>query len=168
MKKISHKEAEALLQQGYRYAYSLVLQSSSAEDLLQSAWLSILKHQHKTRQYKLSKAYFFTTIRNQYINQYRREQLVPMVPIEEQHVLEEEQTWSDIEVTALQIDLEKALSNLRTVEREIIFLVYFEGYSATEVAKHMNANRNTILSLMHRSKQKLKKFLRGDLAEVKS
>jgi len=163
MAELSNDEIAELLQHGYRYALSLVQQPSAAEDLLQTAWLSILKAKAE-----FSKPYLFTTLRNQFINQYRRESLVPMISLDTD-VLQETTQNDYYEDTHFSIDfttLERALSCLRPVEREIIFLAYVEEYTAMEIADHMNLARGTVLSLMHRTKQKLRNHLQQQAGEV--
>jgi len=68
--------------------------------------------------------------------------------------------------------LAQGLAELRTIDREILFLWVFEGYTAAEIAELMDQSRGTMLSQIHRAKGKLKKYLdqhsSAKLAVVKS
>jgi len=57
--------------------------------------------------------------------------------------------------------LKSALDTLRAEERQAIYLNYYEGYSASEIAKVNNMPRSTVLSMLQRGKQKLAKSLRA-------
>jgi RNA polymerase sigma-70 factor (ECF subfamily) len=52
-------------------------------------------------------------------------------------------------------ELELAWAELSIVEREILYLWAVEGYSTDEVAGHLDKPRNTVLSIIHRMRQRL-------------
>ena len=62
-------------------------------------------------------------------------------------------------------DLEKPLSRLREEEREALFLNVVEGYTAQEIAKLTDRPRNTVLSLIHRARFKLRREVASDAAD---
>jgi len=55
--------------------------------------------------------------------------------------------------------LQSALATLRVREREALFLSVIEGYTAQEIAELTLSSRGTILSLIHRARQKLNQRL---------
>jgi len=57
--------------------------------------------------------------------------------------------------------LHKALGRLRVEERETLFLAVVEGFSTQEIAAMTNRPRGTVLSMLHRTKSKLRKLLQG-------
>jgi RNA polymerase sigma-70 factor (ECF subfamily) len=153
-----------LLQRSFRYAFSLTHDRSRAEDLLQDAWVAVLKaHGPHTRGYLLS------AIRSRFINQYRRERLVPTVSltglIDSTRVDRgtEDSTSFVLDLLAL----EKSLSSLRSAEREALFLSAVEGYTAQEIADLTEQPRGTVLSLIHRARAKLRRSLEVDSREGK-
>lgn len=162
-------EMDEVLQSGFRYAVSLTHDQVEAEDLLQDACVSILNIDGPWE-----KAYFFTTIRNRFIDRYRRNQKVLFLPLEgekdgetlPQHVAVEEWSAPDVLENGA---LERALAELRAEERETMFLAVVEGYTAQEIADMTGRPRGTILSLLHRTKAKLRKTLEGmDVAGAQS
>ncbi|NOZ54214.1 MAG: RNA polymerase sigma factor [Gammaproteobacteria bacterium] len=138
-----------LLQAGFRYAFSLANRHHDAEDLVQEAWLRISALHGSVP----NKSLLFTVIRNIFIDQYRRKNLVIIESLE--GVAEPAQLDAGQEFNIDSKVLDKALNNLRPEEREAIFLNIIEGYTAKEIAKLTDKSRNTILSLLHRGKQKL-------------
>jgi len=51
---------------------------------------------------------------------------------------------------------------LRETEREVLFLSVVEGYTADEIAKLTGSTRGTVLSLIHRSRLKLRNVMAED------
>ncbi len=146
---------ESLLIQGYRYAFSLTHDPAQAEDLLQDAWVAVLRAGGPQK-----RAYFFSAIRSRFLDQRRREQLVVIEALDEQDAYEVQNTErADDLVFADTEMLEKALAILRPVEREALLLFELEGYTAQEISKLTSNPRGTVLSLIYRSRQKLKKHL---------
>ena len=143
---------DELLQHGFRYAYSLCHQIADAEDLVHDAWLK-LSGADKT----IRKGLLFTCIRHLFIDQYRRNNLINIdVDLEISELPVSDVSFeSPISADAL----EHALSLLRPIEREILFLHSVEEYTAAEIARITQLSRGTVLSSLFRSKRKLKKLL---------
>jgi len=152
-----------LLNDGYRYALALCQHHAMAEDILQMAWLGILKVNGPKE-----KGYLFRAIRNHFINQNKRHGLVPMLALGD---VSEEEMFNDTNEAFLSAELssiamEKALNSLRVLERELIFLHYYVGYTAQEIADMLEMPRNTVLSNISRSCKKLRKYFEVDDQEV--
>jgi len=137
-------EDRELLQSGYRYALSLTHNEQDAEDIVQDVWLRLFI---KNRNAK-SKALYYASIRNRFIDIYRRKKLVVMEDIDE--VSQVEQFDNDLSIK----DIEKCLEKLRPEEREVLFLNCVEEYSASEIGEITNQSRSTVLSIIGRGKRK--------------
>lgn len=161
MTNLSNDQITELLHHGYRYALSLVQHSSAAEDLLQTAWLSILKAKGE-----FSRPYLFTTLRNHFINQYKRDSLIPMMSLETYEHLELEESCDEPIVSYDTREVEQALALLRPIEREVVYLAYVEEYTAAEISDHTDLPRGTVLSLMHRARGKLRDHLKSNSEEM--
>jgi RNA polymerase sigma-70 factor (ECF subfamily) len=141
-----------LLNVGFRYALSLVHNEQEAEDLVQESWLRL----YKKRGRKINKSLLFTSIRNLFIDQHRRGKLVVFREFDEERDFADSPSFlSELNVR----DLEVALAALRSEEREAIFLNSVEGYTVREIAAFTQRSRGTVLSLIHRGKQKMAKTL---------
>jgi len=71
--------ARDLLQQGYRYAYSLTRDPHDSEDLVQEAWVKLMS----TKGHVESKSLLFVTIRHLFIDQYRHKNLIIIDSLDE-------------------------------------------------------------------------------------
>lgn len=149
---VNQDELRKVLDKGYRYALSLTHDQSSAEDLVQDAWIRVSK-KHKRN---VPIAYFIKTIRNRFIDTHRRARLVPMKALDEK----DEAFFSlGAPMYCPEPALERALAKLKSEEREVLYLMVVVGYSAAELAELLERPRGTILSLAHRAKEKLRKLL---------
>src|SRR5437867_5047930 len=119
---------DELLQSAYRYALSLAHDPPAAEDLVQEACIAVL-----STGASWGKPYLFTTIRNRFIDHYRRNRRVLFVPLDggDEPASAEEDRWLDELPDVLQSGaLHRALGVLRVEERETLYLAIVEGYTA--------------------------------------
>lgn len=149
---------DELLQRGYRYAMALTHDSVRAEDLLQDSWVAVLEAGGAQ-----TIGYLFSSIRSRFINQCRRERLIPMMQLDEARerglMDTTENITNDGLVRASYESLERALARLRPIEREALFFAVVEGYTAQEIGDLTQQGRGTVLSLIHRAKAKIRHFL---------
>lgn len=149
------------LNQLYRYCFTLTVHQEDAYDLLQTSLEKYLKHQKNQEQQDSSPqtAYLRRIIRNQFIDDARRKKCVPF----EELTNENEATTIDIQpLDNLFINEERVdqiWELLNTSEREVIFLWAIEGYTVKEISEEINVPRGTILSKIHRLRQKVQKIL---------
>ncbi|NOR11137.1 MAG: sigma-70 family RNA polymerase sigma factor [Desulfovibrionaceae bacterium] len=161
---ITRADLENLLDRGFRYGVALTHDDMQAEDLVQEACMRMVKMLKPWEP-----AYFFAIIRNRFIELYRHRKKFPSIPFEEVNAKEvpDEKFLRDAEeLTANTESLEKALTNLTAAEREILFLFIIEGYTAKEIAEMIDRPRNSVLSIVYRSRMKLRKILENEQAEV--
>src|SRR5437867_1834294 len=150
-------DIDGLLEAGYRYAFALAHDASDAEDLLQDAVVSILAAGGAWERH-----YLFVTIRNRFIDRRRRNRKILFLALDtddERHEVDlADQNWEAPDVFSADL-LQEALGALRSVEREALFLSIVEGYTAEEIARMTGRSRGTILSILYRTKAKLRKLL---------
>ncbi len=147
-----------LVQRGYRFALSLTHDATGAEDLVQDAWFSVLKAGGPW-----TRKYIFATIRNRFIDLYRREQRAATEPLRDdpcEPLHGKAGLWDDDEILfAANGTLDSALGRLRPEERAVLYLASVEEYTAGEIAKLLDWPRGTVLSMMYRARQKLRRSL---------
>lgn len=158
---MSDATLKQLLNDAYRYALALCQHQHTAEDLVQTAWVGLLKVNGPR-----NRPYLFRSIRNHYININKRHQLIAMDSLEEmegndQHLDNEEQLVVDRLIHHQ--DLEILLTSLRSIEREFLFLHYYQGLTHQEIADHSGLSRNTVLSILHRMTKKLRQQRQREL-----
>ncbi len=150
--RVSQSSVESLIQAGYRYACALDSNTANAQDLVHEAWLKVSRRHGKLP----DKALLFRSIRNLYIDQYRRDQRVIFSAQDDQGLAAGDQVGA-LDVAELpDAQLHRALATLRDEEREALFLSVVEGYTAQEISQLTGTVRGTVLSLIHRARVKLK------------
>jgi RNA polymerase sigma-70 factor (ECF subfamily) len=138
------------LQSGYRYALALTHHPEDAQDLVQEAWLNLCRRYGGVE----SNALLFTAVRNLFVDQCRRKKIVQFESLDQPESPELPPINDD--EPGLKGDLEALLAVLRPVERETVFLHYYQGHTAEEIAQLTSQPRGTVLSLLHRAIAKLR------------
>lgn len=151
-----YSDETELVQAGYRYALSIARHHQDAEDLVQQAWL------------KLQRAYgrvegtpvLFRTIRNLFYDAKRRDKIVQFEP------LEKSPEPGKGEANGVSMDMDLLMNKLRPEEREALYLNVVEGFTATEISDQTGSPRGTILSHIHRARQKLAKAFGSEFRDA--
>ena len=156
-------DLDELLRRGFRFALALTHDESRAEDLLQDAWVAMLR-----RDAPRHVGYLFRTIRNRFLDLVKRERLVTLEPLDshgddpELAFLDVMSSWPDS--TAVY----QALGELRPVEREAIYLNAVEGYTVREVSALTEQPLGTVSSLIQRARRTLSQRLQPERSEETS
>jgi len=149
-----------LIQAGYRFAFSLSAHHHDAEDRVQQAWLRCVKKYGRGKK----RAVLFATIRNLHYDQWRRGKIVAFSSVSDLgETTPSAQPSPDASVS---MDLEELLRPLRPEEREALYLHSVEGWTAKEISAMLEKPRNTILSLIHRARQKLEAEMKESPAKA--
>ena len=149
-------EIRDLLRRAYRFALSLTHDAGRAEDLVQDAWLAVFKGRGPW-----NTSYVFSAIRSRFIDQYRRGRLVAVDPLDEaSEIPDQAGLWSHTpQSPCVNGALDRALQRLRPEERAALVLSAVEGHTAQEIADLLDCPRGTVLSLLHRTRKKLQRWL---------
>lgn len=146
MEKAEKKVKEAI-QAGYRYALALTHHHFEAEDLVQEAWMRVFSRYGRLP----ARTVLYTTIRHIFVDRCRRSNIATFESLEG-HA---EPGGGGEGVPGGSLDLDVILASLRSNEREVLYLNAVEGFSAAEIAGLTGQPRNTVLSLLHRGKQRI-------------
>src|SRR5260370_42570114 len=90
------------------------------------------------------------TVRHLFFDDRRRAKIVTFCPLDD-----EEPALCQTANLGVSGDIDALLSELRPEEREALFLHEVEGYTASEISRMTEQPRGTVLSLMHRARQRL-------------
>lgn len=135
----------------FQYALSLTANRDDAYDLLQTALEKLIKSKANS---DCSKAYIRTIIRNQFIDQQRRNNILVFEQLEDDNIsLLATDPLEKAIINRNQI--ENLMNNLNPAEREALFLWAVNGLTASEIARETGEPRGTILSRLYRIKQKV-------------
>jgi len=143
-----------VLQRLFRYGFSLTHDEDTAYDLLQDALEISLRKAPDNADAALR--YVRSIMRNRFIDQYRRDHRHPTVSFDDndkQALIIDPRVLEDIVIA--EHEVETIMAMLEPLERELLFLWAVEGCTAQEIAERTERPRGTVLSRIHRLRQKI-------------
>ena len=141
-----------------RYARALTRDVSRADDLVQSCLARAVAKQHLWQPGTDLRAWLFTILHNQHVNDVRRavREGVSVAVEEMAPVL----TVSSNAIAALELrDLEAAIATLPQEQRQVILLVGLEGMRYEEVALVLGVPVGTVRSRLSRGRDQLRRLM---------
>ena len=141
-----------------RYARALTRDGTRADDLVQSCLLRALAKSHLWQAGTDLRAWLFTILHNQHVNDVRRAVREGInIPVEDvAPVL----TVPSTQGAALQLrDLERAMARLPEEQRQVLLLVGLEGMRYEEVAAVLDVPVGTVRSRLSRGRDTLRHLL---------
>ena len=150
------------LNQLYRYSLSLTDHADDAYDLLHTALEKYLTKQNGMNE-SVSLPYIRRIIRNQYIDQWRRDKKILFESLDGQEHATAIDTVALDQMIINESVLHTMWNHLDSGEREILFFWAVEGYTAKEIGEELNMPRGTVLSKIYRLKRKISQFHDGAL-----
>ena len=130
--------------------------ASDTEDIFQTVFLKYLLYEGDFESAEHEKAWFIRVTVNACKDQMKSLFRRRTVSIEE---LTEEAA----SIPPEQCEVLDAVLALPAKYRDVIYLHYYEGYSAAEIGKLLGKKENTVYSLLSRGRTMLKEALGGDL-----
>src|SRR5438874_8220917 len=148
------RQLEAEIPRLRRYARALTRDVSRADDLVQNCLTRALGKQHLWQPGTDLRAWLFTILHNQHVNDVRRSvREGNTVSIDHAPALTVEASAIDV----LQLrDLERALAKLAPEQRQVILLIGLEGMSYEEVASILDIPIGTVRSRLSRGRGQLR------------
>ena len=153
-----HRLVEHEIPRLRRYARALTRDSNRADDLVQDTLLRGLDKAHLWQVGTDLRAWLFTIMHNQYVNDIRR-------ATREQATVDVDQVASTLVATtdptaSRQLsELDRALGHLSRGQREVVLLVGLEGMSYDEAAKILRVPIGTIRSRLGRAREALRSLM---------
>lgn len=141
-----------------RYALALLRDPDRAEDLVQETLARALGRMHFWRVGSDLRAWLFSIMHNQFANDCRSASRRPaMVGIDEPGV--EQPSVANADSGAGLDDIELALMQLPAEQRAALLLVSLEGLSYAETARVLGVKPGTVMSRLHRARERLRILL---------
>jgi RNA polymerase sigma-70 factor (ECF subfamily) len=141
-----------------RYARALTRDAARADDLVQSCLVRALAKSHLWQPGTDLRAWLFTILHNQHVNDVRRAVREGInVPVEDvAPVL----TVPSTQGSSLQLrDLDRALARLPEEQRQVLLLVGLEGMRYEEVAMVLDVPVGTVRSRLSRGRDMLRQLM---------
>lgn len=130
-----------------------------SEDIFQTVFLKYVLSSVKFENKEHEKAWFIRVTINackDFFKDFFRSHTVPL----------EELLYQQEELTPDNSNVLDAVISLPEKYRDAVYLYYYEGYTTDEIARILKKNKNTVYTLLTRSKQLLREKLGGDNHEA--
>lgn len=142
-----------------RYARALLKDRDRSEDLVQETLAKALSKLSFWIPGSDMRAWLFTIMHNQFINDYRRHQRQPISSSLDDQSIQEPTSSSSAEQLAHLDDIEAALMQLPQEQRSVLLLVSLEGLSYAKTAKVLGIKVGTVMSRLHRARERMRKLM---------
>jgi RNA polymerase sigma-70 factor (ECF subfamily) len=153
-----HRLIEQQIPRLRRYARALTRDDSRADDLVQETLLRGISKAHLWQAGTSVRAWLFTIMHNQNVNQVRRA-VREGAPIDEEGCAANLIATTDPTASRQLYELDCALAQLQQEQREVILLVGLEGMRYEAAAAILNVPLGTIRSRLSRGRDSLRKLL---------
>jgi RNA polymerase sigma factor (sigma-70 family) len=137
----------------YRFILKNLRHEDDAKDVVQTAFEKLWVNRSGI-QFEKCKSYLFTVAYHQMIDHIRK---TKRVFLKEEFV--EDMRIVDKPVNNIKKLLEEALSRLNEIQRSLVLLKDYEGYSYEEIGKITGLNESQVKVYLHRARLQLKNYL---------
>ena len=137
----------------YRFILKNLRHEEDARDVVQSAFEKMWMHREEVT-FDKSKSYLFTVAYHQMIDHIRK---VKRIQLREE--FREDARIENRPANNLKKILDEALSRLSEIQRSLVLLKDYEGYSYEEIGQIMNLNASQVKVYLHRARVQLKEYL---------
>jgi RNA polymerase sigma-70 factor (ECF subfamily) len=142
-----------------RYAWSLLRQSSDADDLVQDCLVRALDRIETVRAEGDLRPWLFAIMHNLYVSRWRRMKRRPEVAAAD---VEAELAMQAAQPASAEMRLAlRGLAQLPEDQRRVILLVAVEGFQYDEVARMLGIPIGTVMSRLSRARDKLRELVEG-------
>ena len=143
----------------YRFILKNIRDSEKAEDIVQDSYEKLWR-KVKDIQYSKSKSYLFSTAYHTMIDVIRKDKRMENFSQKKAESIAHERQYSD-----LQEILNNALEKLPEIQRTVILLRDYEGYSYTEIGEITSLSESKVKVYIYRGRIFLKQYI-GSLQAV--
>lgn len=144
----------------FRFALKNLKDEDEAKEIVQSTFEKLWIRRESV-QFEKVKSYLFTTAYHSMVDYWRRNQRLTQMGEE----MENLKAAPDQEYKGLKNVLENALARLPEIQRTVVLLRDYEGYSYDEIGEITNLNESQVKVYIFRARQTLKTII-GSLEAV--
>jgi RNA polymerase sigma factor (sigma-70 family) len=137
----------------YRFALSMVRDSEYAKDLVQECYTRLWEKKQEVDHIKV-KSYLFTTIHRLVIDQSRKVNSQRSWETQQSLTAADHRQYSD-----LQEVLHTAMEQLTEIQKSVLLLRDYEGYSYDEIAELTNLSASQVKVYIFRARQFMKAYI---------
>ncbi|MDQ2751738.1 MAG: RNA polymerase sigma factor [Bacteroidota bacterium] len=137
----------------FRFIVKNLRHEEDARDVVQTAFEKMWRNRDSVEAAK-SKSYLFTVAYNQMIDHIRKNKRVHL-----KDEFDEEMSVVQTEINNAKQILNEALNRLSEVQKSLVMLKDYEGYSYEEIGQIMSLNESQVKVYLHRARLALKSYL---------
>ncbi|WP_308119391.1 sigma-70 family RNA polymerase sigma factor [Streptomyces sp. JJ38] len=141
----------------WRYVRGMVDSPHLADDLVQEAWIAVLRGLPRLRQPERFAPWLFTIARRTIADHLRQVYRAPRRPVEEADAVVDEADPLGGVLTTLQV--EAGLSGLPPLEREVLILFHLQDLPLASCAEVLGVPPGTVKSRLYRARRMLADIL---------
>lgn len=143
------------------YINSYVNNIFTAEDLMEDTFFKLATKKPRFSGKSSFKTWLYTIARNIALDYLRKNSKVSDTPIDDlsNYIAEESTIEIEYLIKEQEILLHRTMRKLKSEYFQVLYLVYFEGFTNEEIAKIMKKNKRQIENLIYRAKGTLKSEL---------
>lgn len=138
------------------YLNGFVSDLAAAEDLTEDTFLKLVLKKPRFSARSSFKTWLYTIGRNLALDHLRRNKNAPLSEYNQPLAADE----ADLELNYIQIEdklvIHRVMKTLKQEYRQVLWLIYFEGFSCAEAGKIMKKSTHNIETLVSRARQTLK------------
>lgn len=143
----------------YRFILKSIKNPEKAEDIVQDSFEKLWR-KAKEIQFTKSKAYLFATAYHTMIDSIRKEKRIENLNMEQSETFSHEMPYSDLGDI-----LHRALERLPHIQRTVILLRDYEGYTYAEIGEMTGLSESQVKVYIYRGRVYLKQYI-GNLQAV--
>ncbi len=152
-----NKDILPLREKLYRYALSITLDTTQAEDVLQDVFIKLWTKRNQLDQVKNQEAWCIRMVRNQSLDRIRQRKRQPLELEKVQYATSHFATNDSLEHEDLLRQIRLVLEKLPEQQREIFRLRELMGYSNAEIEEILQLNHNQVKVSLFRARQIIRK-----------
>ena len=137
------------------YVTRVLGNATAADDIVQEAYLRLLKAPPDTEDHDQLRAFLFRVASNLTVDYWRRQRLEHGSASEDGA-----QRSTPPQDIPLQLDFKRVFARLRPQQRAMMWLAYVEGVEHRDIAHVLGLSERSIRVLLHRTRQQLAKLIR--------
>jgi RNA polymerase sigma-70 factor (ECF subfamily) len=143
----------------FRFIVKNLKDSDASRDVVQDTFEKMWKKVELV-DYAKAKSYLFTTGYHTMIDKIRKEQRSSLLESNHENLVQTENTFSDIKKI-----LDKALNTLSEIQRSVVLLRDYEGYSYEEIGQITGLNESQVKVYIYRARLALRNYL-GERGQI--
>jgi RNA polymerase sigma-70 factor (ECF subfamily) len=137
----------------YRFIVKNIRHTEDAQDIVQSAFEKLWVNREQVLPEK-AKSYLFTVAYHQLIDHIRKTNKMPLT--EDTDIPQQQIVQQDTELKQI---LMRAVNELNSIQKSLVLLKDYEGYSYQEIGEIMNLSESQVKVYLHRARLILKNKL---------